>query len=367
MLYWIGSGCHTRSVLARRSCLSLWSAFSGRPCNWEPTMKTKSNNWRFLLSLILTFGVAMSANAAEWKSPLIPVTEDFTLPNGLRVILSEDHSVPVAALVMIYDVGSRNEEKGRSGFAHLFEHMMFEGSENVGKTEHFKYVESAGGSLNASTHNDFTNYYDKLPSNQIELALWLESDRMRSLKVTEENFKNQLETVKEEKRSRIDNQPYTPAALKFEELLFELERGRGVRLVVDPRSLLLLDRLKLVLEVLLRHLERAHAIGFQPERQLNLIRRQLVVIICEVVVGGGVKRAAGAFHVFEVLGLADVLRALEHHVLEQVSETGPAFLLVAGSHVVDDHQCRHRHRVILGEDDTQPVGQREVLGHRDKG
>ncbi len=163
----------------------------------------------------------MSAIAADWKKPLIPVTEDFTLPNGLRVILSEDHSTPVAALAIVYDVGSRNEEKGRSGFAHLFEHMMFEGSENVGKTEHFSYVESAGGSLNASTHNDFTNYYEKLPSNQIELALWLESDRMRSLKVTEENFHNQLETVKEEKRSRIDNQPYTPAALRFEELLFD--------------------------------------------------------------------------------------------------------------------------------------------------
>lgn len=204
-----------------RSSLFLWSAFFGRPFSLEPMMKTKNKKLNILVSLLLTFGVAMSANAADWKKPLIPVTEDFTLPNGLRVILSEDHSVPVAALAIVYDVGSRNEEKGRSGFAHLFEHMMFEGSENVGKTEHFSYVESAGGSLNASTHNDFTNYYEKLPSNQIELALWLESDRMRSLKVTEENFRNQLETVKEEKRSRIDNQPYTPAALKFEELLFD--------------------------------------------------------------------------------------------------------------------------------------------------
>jgi len=129
--------------------------------------------------------------------------------------------VPVASLAIVYDVGARNEEKGRSGFAHLFEHMMFEGSKNVGKTEHFKFVEAAGGSLNASTHADFTNYFEKLPSNQIELALWLESDRMCSLAVTEEKFKNQLETVKEEKRMRIDNQPYTPAMLKFEELLFD--------------------------------------------------------------------------------------------------------------------------------------------------
>ena len=159
--------------------------------------------------------------AAEFKSPLIPVTKDFKLPNGLRVIFSVDHSTPVAALAIVYDVGARNEKKGRSGFAHLFEHMMFEGSENVGKTEHFKYIESAGGSLNASTHPDFTNYFEKLPSNQIELALWLESDRMRSLKVTPENFENQLQTVKEEKRSRIDNQPYVPASIKMEELLFD--------------------------------------------------------------------------------------------------------------------------------------------------
>jgi zinc protease len=167
-----------------------------------------------------------AANSSEvdkftWKKPLIPITQDFTLPNGLRVILSEDHTVPVAAVAIVYDVGARNEQKGRSGFAHLFEHMMFEGSENVGKTEHFKYIESAGGSLNASTHADFTNYFEKIPSNQLELALWLESDRMRSLKVTPENFENQLQTVKEEKRSHIDNQPYVPAALKLEEVTFD--------------------------------------------------------------------------------------------------------------------------------------------------
>ena len=169
----------------------------------------------------LTPSHAQGTNKEFWKTPLIPVTQDFKLANGLRVMISEDHSVPVAALAIVYDVGARNEVKGRSGFAHLFEHMMFEGSENVGKTEHFKYVEAAGGLLNASTHEDFTNYFEKLPSNQIELALWLESDRMRSLKVTPENFENQLQTVKEEKRSSIDNQPYMPAAIKLEETIFD--------------------------------------------------------------------------------------------------------------------------------------------------
>lgn len=176
------------------------------------------------LSILAAVSVSLSVSlgsSAQIRKPLIPVTEDYSLKNGLRVVMSEDHSVPAVAVAILYDVGARNEKKGRSGFAHLFEHMMFEGSENVGKTEHFKYIESAGGTLNGSTHPDFTNYFEKLPSNQLELALWLESDRMRSLKVTEENFKNQLETVKEEKRMHYDNQPYVPASVKFDEMLFE--------------------------------------------------------------------------------------------------------------------------------------------------
>ncbi|HEY9778419.1 MAG TPA: pitrilysin family protein [Planktothrix sp.] len=160
-------------------------------------------------------------NGFAIPSPLIPVTDRYTLKNGLRVVLSEDHSVPVVATVIVYDVGARNEQKGRSGFAHLFEHMMFEGSENVGKTEYFKYIESTGGMVNASTHADFTNYFEKVPSNQLELALWLESDRMKSLKVTQDNFDNQLQTVKEEKRLRIDNKPYIPANLKMEEIAMD--------------------------------------------------------------------------------------------------------------------------------------------------
>src|SRR5271156_4989564 len=164
---------------------------------------TRAKLFGVVISALLAFGMPM--RAADFKSPLIPVTKDFKLANGLRVIISADHSVPVAALAIVYDVGARNEVKHHSGFAHLFEHMMFEGSENVAKTEHFKYIQSAGGLLNASTHEDFTNYFEKLPSNQIELALWLESDRMRSLKVTPENLQNQLQTVKEEKRTSIDN------------------------------------------------------------------------------------------------------------------------------------------------------------------
>jgi zinc protease len=134
--------------------------------------------------------------------------EQYTLENGLRVVLNHDMSAPVVAVTVYYDVGSRNEREGRTGFAHLFEHMMFQGSENVGKTEHFQYIMKAGGTMNGTTSSERTNYYQTLPANQLPLALWLESDRMRSLAVTQANLDNQLEAVKEEKRLRYDNQPY---------------------------------------------------------------------------------------------------------------------------------------------------------------
>ena len=137
--------------------------------------------------------------------------DTFSLANGLQVIASEDHSTPVVAVDVWYNTGSRNERIGRSGFAHLFEHMMFQGSAHVKKTEHFQLVERAGGEENGSTQEDRTNYYDVVPSNRLNLVLWLEADRMRSLAITQENFENQRETVKEERRLRVDNQPYSRA------------------------------------------------------------------------------------------------------------------------------------------------------------
>ena len=134
--------------------------------------------------------------------------EEYTLQNGLRVVLNRDDAVPVVAVAVYYDVGSRNEREGRTGFAHLFEHMMFQGSENVKKAEHFQYIMKAGGTMNGTTSSERTNYFETLPASQLPLALWLESDRMRSLAVTQENLDNQREAVKEEKRLRYDNQPY---------------------------------------------------------------------------------------------------------------------------------------------------------------
>src|SRR6266852_3044870 len=157
------------------------------------------------------------------KTFQVPVTpiEQFTLDNGLRVVLNEDHSVPVVSVAVYYDVGSRNEREGRTGFAHLFEHMMFQGSENVPKAAHFQYISNAGGTMNGTTSSERTNYFETLPANQLPLALWLESDRMRSLNVTQENLDNQREAVKEEKRLRYDNQPYVNGFLRLFEMSFK--------------------------------------------------------------------------------------------------------------------------------------------------
>ena len=155
----------------------------------------------------------------RFQLPPTPI-EEFKLANGLRVVFSPDRAIPVVSVAVYYDVGSRNEKEGRTGFAHLFEHMMFQGSENVPKAAHFQYIFNAGGTMNGTTSTERTNYFETLPSNYLPLAFWLESDRMRSLKVTQENLDNQRNAVQEEKRLRYDNQPYVNAFLRMNELLF---------------------------------------------------------------------------------------------------------------------------------------------------
>lgn len=157
--------------------------------------------------------------AETFQLPPTPI-EEITLANGLRVVLSPDRAIPVVSIAVYYDVGSRNEKAGRTGFAHLFEHMMFQGSENVPKAAHFQYIFNAGGTMNGTTSTERTNYFETLPSNYLPLAFWLESDRMRSLKVTQENLDNQRNAVQEEKRLRYDNQPYVNAFLRMNELIF---------------------------------------------------------------------------------------------------------------------------------------------------
>ena len=147
--------------------------------------------------------------------------EEYALENGLRVVLNHDNAIPVVSVAVYYNVGSRNEREGRTGFAHLFEHMMFQGSANVPKAGHFQYIMKAGGTMNGTTSSERTNYYETLPANQLPLALWLESDRMRSLAVTQENLDNQREAVKEEKRLRYDNQPYGQIFDLINEMIFK--------------------------------------------------------------------------------------------------------------------------------------------------
>jgi len=180
-------------------------------------MRSRRSIPGLLLTLVLAAPLAAQA-------PSLVKVESFTLPNGLKVHLVEDHSAQVVAVNVWYDVGSRNERPGRTGFAHLFEHMMFQGSANVKKSEHNSHIERAGGYLNGSTQPDKTDYYEALPSNRLNLALWLEADRMRSLAITEENLKNQQEAVKEERRLRFDNQPYLSAFVDSLPTIFDRER-----------------------------------------------------------------------------------------------------------------------------------------------
>ena len=165
------------------------------------------------MACLLTLGASPPREARGQESGRIQL-DTFSLANGLEVILAPDHSTQVVAVNVWYNVGSRNEQPGRTGFAHLFEHMMFQGSANVPKGGHMSMVEQAGGRMNGSTQDDRTNYWEVLPSNRYNMGLWLEADRMRSLAITQANFENQRETVKEERRLRIDNQPYTGAFLK---------------------------------------------------------------------------------------------------------------------------------------------------------
>lgn len=143
------------------------------------------------------------------------------LKNGLRVITVEDHTAPVVAIAITYNVGSRNEKKGRTGFAHLFEHMMFQGSGNVGKAEHFALINKVGGEMNGTTDADRTNYFEAVPANQLDLILFLEADRMRSLEITKENLDNQRNAVQEERRLRVDNQAYGKSDELLDQLIYE--------------------------------------------------------------------------------------------------------------------------------------------------
>jgi zinc protease len=153
--------------------------------------------WLLLIAFTVSFGQARKIEFTEYD-----------LPNGLHVILHKDNTTPIVAVSVLYHVGSKNEDPKRTGFAHFFEHLLFEGSENIKRGEFDKYLQNAGATNNANTSNDRTFYYEVLPSNQLELGLWMESERMLHAKIENVGVETQREVVKEEKRQRIDNQPY---------------------------------------------------------------------------------------------------------------------------------------------------------------
>ncbi len=170
-------------------------------------------------------GLLIAASASAQSTPPIDF-ETFTLDNGLEFIVHPDHSVPIVHVEVWYDVGSAHEPEGRSGFAHLFEHMMFINTENLDQGEFDSIINRAGGSLNGTTNKDRTAYFETLPSNYVNVALWLEADRMANLVVNEANFQREREVVKEERRLRVDNQPYGEALMSIDTLSQDWEPYR---------------------------------------------------------------------------------------------------------------------------------------------
>ncbi len=199
------------SISAYRAWAALWIAllFLAAALNAEgaaakPTKRKAANAKAAAAKQTKPAAKAESAAAKSYDI----VFDEFKLKNGLRVLLAEDHRAPTFSICMTYNVGSRDERPGRTGFAHLFEHMLFQGSENVGKGEHFILVQNNGGSANGTTNTDRTNYFETLPANQLELAIFLEADRMRAPAINQANFDNQRLTVQEERRQSYDNRAY---------------------------------------------------------------------------------------------------------------------------------------------------------------
>ena len=177
--------------------------------------------YKFNFVVILLTGLII-ASCGTRKVDLKIDFEKYTLENGLEVILHEDNSDPITSVAILYHVGSNREEKGRTGFAHLFEHMLFQESQHIGQDQFFKKIQDAGGTLNGGTSNDFTIYFEIVPNNALEMALWMESDRMGFLEstITQEAFANQQEVVINEKKQRVDNQPYGHTSYIIDKLLY---------------------------------------------------------------------------------------------------------------------------------------------------
>lgn len=180
----------------------------------------RSRLWRSLPGIALVAALAASEGAAQLDSPAMRIppmpVDTFSLDNGLRVVVSEDHSTPVVAVEMWYRVGSAHEPAGRSGFAHFFEHLLFEDTENMAEGEFARLIHRAGGVYNGTTDTDRTAFSEVLPSNRVNLALWSHAERMARLRISADDFETQREVVKEERRLRVDNQPYAASQVSVD-------------------------------------------------------------------------------------------------------------------------------------------------------
>lgn len=217
----------------------------------------------------------MTPTGNEMRFPI----ERHELDNGLKVVLSVDRTHPIVATNLWYRVGSRNERKGRTGFAHLFEHLMFQGSANVPDTQHIAHIERAGGSMNGSTWLDRTNYFETLPSNRLELALWLESDRMGFFlpAITQEKLDNQRDVVKNERRWRVDNQPYGDWDERIQAMVYPPDHPYHHSVIGSMADLDAAD-LEDVREFFRTYYTPNNAVltlcgDFEPTRALDLVRR----------------------------------------------------------------------------------------------
>lgn len=187
-----------------------------------PTRTGRTQKRSYFFSFLAVVSITLTLDAATGVAQPVIKFDEYKLNNGLTVILHENHSTPLAAVMMMYHVGSKNEKVKRTGFAHLFEHVMFKGSEHVADGEHFKLLQEIGANINGSTTEDRTNYFEVVPSNHLELALYLESDRMGYLLpgVTQEKLDNQRDVVKNERRQRVDNVPYGTASERIAAALY---------------------------------------------------------------------------------------------------------------------------------------------------
>ncbi|MFZ5889776.1 MAG: M16 family metallopeptidase [Myxococcota bacterium] len=279
-----------------------------------------------------------------------------TLENGLRVVMNVDASSPTVVVSVTYDVGSRNERPEQSGFAHLFEHMMFKGSKNVKEGQHFGLISERGGTLNGTTSADRTNYFDLLPSSELELALFLEADRMRWLAVNEKNFENQRAVVKEEYRMRVENAPYVRGSQRLEEITFA-DYAPYAHTTIGSMQTLDVAKLEWVSDFYRTYYVPNNAVlaiagDFDPDRAMELVRKYF---------GGAERREVPPFNA-AVAPASPEVKAIRREVVEDKNVNTPgvfwSFRIPPARSA--DHYALELCALLLGDGESSRLHQKLV-------